>query len=451
MANNGYLGTIEGRFACDADGGAAYTIPLTVPPGTGGMAPSLALVYNSGVGNGLLGMGWGLRGLSSITRCPQTPAQDGAWGAVSYGTGDRFALDGRRLMLVSGSSYGAANAVYHTEIESWQLVVPVYDGTPGRSGPDSFVVSTKDGRTVELGGTPDSQVQASSDNPSIRVWLVNKVTDLNGNYLTITYQPDPNGGNTNYPLSIDYTGNGSLAPQRSVQFTYGPRGDFFQAYLGGYPFATTQILTQIQTFLDGNLIRTYSLAYQQGQATGRSQLAAITEADADGMSLPPTLFAWQDDSPGIFNASAPLSSNTQTWEGILLPMDVDGDGLADLVNAYGVDGDLQLTLLLSDGTALSSTTVTFTPAIPYFAGMQILPMDVSGNGCMDLVCATESDQDLALTVLTSQAGANDGWTFAGPPNGPQSTSLPWGGRLVAMDVNGDAASISSMPTSRRGR
>jgi RHS repeat-associated protein len=441
MTTSSYLGTIKGGFGTDANGGATYTIALAVPPGTGGMEPSLSLFYNSGIGNGILGMGWGLRGLSAITRCPQTPAQDGAWRPIGYDESDRFALDGRRLMLVRGSGYGQPDAIYHTEIESWLQVVPGYANTPNRSGPDSFLVSTKNGRTLEYGSTPDSQVQASSTNPSIRVWTLNKVTDLNGNVLTITYQPDPNQGNTNYPLRIDYTGNGSLQPQRSVQFSYESRADWFSEYEGGFPFATTLLLTQIQTFLAGSLVRTYSLTYQSGLATGRSQLASVTEADSNGLALPPTVFAWQDGDPGFFKQSQVLPSTNQAWQGRLLPMDVNGDGLIDLVNAYSVNGDLQLTLMLSNGSAFTSSDVIFSqPSIPYFAGMQILPMDVNGNGCIDLVCAMSNNGQLGLTILSSQPGGNGSWTFeAGTLNGaqPTSPSLPWGGQLVPMDVNGD--------------
>src|SRR5580658_1245110 len=84
------LMTLPGKFDVAASGAATYTIAISAPPGTAGMVPSLSLEYNSQNGNGLLGVGWSLAGLLSVGRCPQTRAQDGQTGGVTFTSTDRF-------------------------------------------------------------------------------------------------------------------------------------------------------------------------------------------------------------------------------------------------------------------------------------------------------------------------------------------------------------------------
>src|SRR5690349_17193886 len=64
------VGKTQGTWSVSDNGAATYTIPMFTPPGTAGLTPGLAFVYSSNNGNGALGVGWGLSGLSRIERCP---------------------------------------------------------------------------------------------------------------------------------------------------------------------------------------------------------------------------------------------------------------------------------------------------------------------------------------------------------------------------------------------
>jgi hypothetical protein len=73
--------TLPSKASVEPNGGAGYSIPISVPPCTAGQAPSLSFQYNNQSGNGLLGMGWSLGRLLAVGRCPQTVAETAWWAA----------------------------------------------------------------------------------------------------------------------------------------------------------------------------------------------------------------------------------------------------------------------------------------------------------------------------------------------------------------------------------
>ncbi|HEX4456675.1 MAG TPA: SpvB/TcaC N-terminal domain-containing protein, partial [Polyangia bacterium] len=114
-------GLFSGTFAVDPGGAATYTVRVEVPPGTNGVEPHLTLAYGSQHGNGYLGLGWTLQGISAISRCSAT-GENEVHNAVHYDAGDRFCLDGIRLVAVSGS-YGADATLYRTEKDATISIV----------------------------------------------------------------------------------------------------------------------------------------------------------------------------------------------------------------------------------------------------------------------------------------------------------------------------------------
>jgi len=156
-------------------GAAICQLPLTAPAGTGGMAPKLSLGYNSQGNNGPVGVGWSLNGLSAITRCRATQAQDGLTAAVDFDANDRFCLDGERLMAVQGE-YGAEGTVYYTEQHTFQKVVSFLDS---ETKMQRFKVWTKTGLILEYGFTTDSSIEAQG-RKDVMIWAVNEIQDTRG-------------------------------------------------------------------------------------------------------------------------------------------------------------------------------------------------------------------------------------------------------------------------------
>ncbi|QDE88948.1 hypothetical protein BHS06_08175 [Myxococcus xanthus] len=435
-------GRLTDQFNVDKDGGAAYAFELKVPPGTAGLAPALGIAYNSGGGDGLLGVGFGLSGLSSITRTGQTVAKDGRHGSVNYDRDDRFSLDGQRLMAVSGA-YGQPQAVYHTEIQTWRKVIPHHpSGWDVQRGPQSFTVLTRDGQTWEYGATVDSRVPASSSLPAIRLWSLNRVTDRHGNFMTVTYELDLQN-NAHYPKLIDYTDNikSPIPKKRQVRFGFTDRPEVTTTHVGGHPIRITRLLSQVQTFVADTLVRTYRFEYQPSKATHRPLLQTVSTETRD-TSLPRTAFTWQgqaESDPTLLQPSRALGKNLPG--GLRIPMSVSGNGLTDVLHAYPVNQQLRLELYLSTRTGLDGPHAVDLGGTPLVWGGIFCPLDVDADGRMDLVYAVNNGGKLGLTLFKATE-RNGGWTLVreGPVNGAGPDNLIWGGRLLALDVDGDGRS-----------
>jgi hypothetical protein len=147
------IGSTEGGFAVSDLGAASYTIPLAVRDGINGLQPALALSYNSNGGNGIMGMGWTLSGLSVITRVPENIYHDKQVDGVKRNASDRFALDGNRLICVYGN-YGDGGSKYQTAVQSFRTIVA--NGQAG-AGPESFTVTDQNGIVYEYRLSADSR------------------------------------------------------------------------------------------------------------------------------------------------------------------------------------------------------------------------------------------------------------------------------------------------------
>lgn len=408
----GHAQTVAGftpsSFQVSGTGSATSAIPIRVPPGIAGIEPKLFLTYNNGqTDNGLMGIGWSLAGLSTISRCPRTLSQDGVRGAVNYDANDRFCLDGQRLIMISGTSYGADGAEYRTERDSFTKVIS--NGVAG-NGPAWFKAWTKSGQIVEYGNTTDSRIEAQGKTTA-RLWAVNKVSDLKGNYLTVTYSEDGINGDY-FPTRIDYTGNASVpqAPLQAVTFGYVGRTDQTPNYQAGSLSRTMNLLNRVTTFVSGVEVAEYRLAYQTSPATGRSSLQSVTECSAPtGPCLPQVAFGWQADVTGIGSWNWQTLNIGSANENQHFFADVNGDGKADWIQVSAVSNNAWVGLSNGDG---SFTTWTWQSAnVGSASNYQHFFADVNGDGKADWIQVTRTFASNDASVGLSNGDGSFTWTW----------------------------------------
>lgn len=318
------VGSIEGSAGTSPTGAATYTIPLKCPPGTGTVVPSLALVYNSQSGNGLLGQGWSLAGLSLITRAGWDNYHHAKAAPVSYTNNDAFVLDGSYLYPKSGT-YGAGGTTYSTEGESYSVTTS-YGSFGG--GPEYFKVVGKDGSMMFFGNTTDSRF-LSDDATKVMMWRLNRIQDPNGNYIDFVYD---NSNRESRLIEIKYTGNVNtgLAPYFKISFNYAQRDDKNTMYDGAYSIKSNYLLTTINVneISTGEMFKGYSFWYGKNNST--SYLKSIYEHNGNGETLNDTRFKYGEETNDVEETInydvITLGVNTNVASG-----DFDGDGLSDLL------------------------------------------------------------------------------------------------------------------------
>ena len=153
-----------------------YSVDILTPPGVAGVEPKLTFEYNHNDRNGHLGVGWTIGGLSAITRCGKSVAQDGKNRGLKYDYSDNYCIDGQRLIPVKGKN-GQDSTEYRTEIDNYSKVISY--GREG-NGPAYFKVYTKSGDIYEYGNSSNSKAKLS--NGTVRIWAVNKISDRLENY-----------------------------------------------------------------------------------------------------------------------------------------------------------------------------------------------------------------------------------------------------------------------------
>ena len=286
-------------------GTAATSIPIEIPPGRKGMAPSLRLAYSSTGKNSPFGKGWSLD-----------------IGAIERRTDFGVPID-----LSTGAYLDSAGFLLRTAAGSVVLDAPVADssctGACARWGSlaeetwvdarfntsaNQWVVVDKSGIRYVYGAITAARV-GKNVNQSARTfrWQVSSATDPNGNTINYSYVavPDVDPGAQSYAYLdlIEYGANpsaGLATHPFHVRLVYeNASRPLFLSFLGGFAELALRRLQAIKVWVshpggsdngtESSPNKAYAFSYVSGKA-GDSLLSSVS-LDA-GVSLPATTFTY---------------------------------------------------------------------------------------------------------------------------------------------------------------
>jgi len=326
------VGATEGNYQVTPLGGLTYSIPIDLPPGTNGIMPRVAIVYNSGSMSESVGLGWEISAVSAITRAGKDVYHDAKGEGVQLDNADNFELDGQRLIKINSGSY--------------VLEAEDFSSITFNSVDNFFTVERKDGTKLEYGNiaaTADAQLNmknAANQNVTYSYFL-NKVYDNYGNYVEYVYSKYGTNPGEMSLAEIRYTGRQQgtgvqatviSAPYNSIKFYYNERFNKQEKYLLGNLVQRSLILREIEVFADGNSYKKYDFNYVA--ANYHNLLNEIVESGADNTRLNSTLVVYGNNT-----AQQPVTAIDPFFEAnnVLSPMgdadilvgDFNGDGRSD--------------------------------------------------------------------------------------------------------------------------
>ena len=301
------VGTPATETSVSPMGAATWSMVFDMPTGVGGFTPTVGLAYSSQSGNGNAGWGVGISGISCITRGIKSLYHDGFVRGVKYDLQDALFLDGRRLLLSSGTE-GTTGAIYVPEGDPYTTVKILSSNTT--TGPLSFEVTSPDGMVSQYGSVANARLYLTVNGYTrVHSWYISRVVDPHGNYADYTYMQDHL---TVYPESITYgknthTGTGA---DNSIQFTYMdvPVSTVRTYVIGGTQCGVYKCLQYVRTKTGSNIYREYALSYAplaDGTTVKYQRLSSIIARNASGDEMKPVTLGWNS-----LSAPAYIAKNT---------------------------------------------------------------------------------------------------------------------------------------------
>ncbi|MDB5255022.1 MAG: hypothetical protein JWL92_398 [Candidatus Nomurabacteria bacterium] len=448
-------------------GALRYSYPITLPPGRNGMTPDLSLNYNSQntANDSVIGYGW-----SISTPYIQIENKHGVDQLYTGTYNDYTTSDHGELGQISGGNYQLRSD--DGSLSSYVLAS------------NTWTVTTKNGMIYTYGASAASRQDDPSNAAHIYKWMLDSVTDTNGNSISYTYYK--NQGQI-YPDTITYTNTSAGSGPFTVTFARSSAPVTISSGYGtGFNIITQYTTTSITAKISGTTRHVYALVYGTGDNGNKSLLSTITETGYDtsggSVTFPATQLHYTNGngktfaSSGLTMPSHSLGStrqdarlgdsgdNAYVWpagkSGTII--DINNDGYPDWVETenYVYAGGsstngkfYDVYLGSASGWALSTSWTSAMPVDSTGKQYQISISsnnrlaDINGDGLPDWIISTPGStitNDTSAVWLNTGTGwaLNASWTSAMPTMTVSGT--PYGVAIgpSAPSVNGTPVSIA---------
>lgn len=296
-------------------GAARYVVTFPLPPIRGFEPPAPKLWYSSRNGNDKGGMGWTAE-FGSIRRSELKRP-----GIAEFLHQSPL---GSNPLVSDGARYQPEVSPPYTRYERVGL---------------GWTMVDQSGTTYRFGFKATHRLPTGAQGDEIRDWLLEEIEDPSGNLVQFDYEVD---GNVAYPSRAAYGAhrkNGAIDLPHFIEYTmkYEARPDTVRLVSRGVTYVMTRRLSSLQLQARGTVQKSFNLAYDISEGTGRSLLKSIQEAGADGRLLPPTSFSYRSakvsfEEPALLSPANPGGAPGLRWAGVagsqMQFFDPRGDGIA---------------------------------------------------------------------------------------------------------------------------
>jgi RHS repeat-associated protein len=457
-------------------------VSISVPQWRG-ISPNITLHYSSTSPNGWAGVGWGVGGSSLIQRA------SAALGVPTYNDAtDVFLLDGVQLVPCAVGSQSPScltGGTHSAKVENYSRITR-------NTTNNTWTVTGKNGLTATY------KALTTVTNGTYN-WALSTFADRLGNTATYSYWCDSGTASQCYLSTISYNGTvitfynearpdpttfalgaASLGTMAYRLKTIGVQvnGSTLRAYTLAYTTSNTSgrsMLSSVTQYgrdatisgsavTGGTALPAHSLGYtanshaltastpgvaEYGNWGSDSSASRIYNGDVNGDGKVDTILG--PDSSGCWyvltstgatltNRGAWICGAYANWQGggpRIHAIDVNGDGMSDI--EIGPDSSGNWYVMLSTGTSFVDKGAWVTGAYGQFgdnsdAG-RIRPMDVNGDGKMDIVIGPDSPGNWYVLLSTGTSFLNEGAWVTAYGNWDGSAD-----RTYTVDVNGDGRS-----------